>query len=100
MMGMKPDAVIEVRFLTYNEGGRLMPINSESYGCPLIVGKLGFDCRFILDQKICFTLGETYQISVKFLDYEDAVKHLKEGSSISLWEGKTIAIGEVVNLFI
>lgn len=43
-------------------------------------------------------LGETYQIPIKFLNPEAALLHLKQGSEIELWEGKTIAKGEIIKV--
>lgn len=96
---MKPEAVIRVRFLTTEEGGRKSPIEGDKYGCPIMVNEHGFDCRFILDGGARFELGESYEISVKFLNPDLALKELREGIEISLWEGKTIARGEVVKTF-
>ncbi len=93
---IEPDALINVRFLTSSEGGREHPIQGDKYGCPLIVKNNGFDCRFILGENMCFELGKTYQIPIKFLDSEYALSHIQEGETISLWEGKTIATGKII----
>ena len=95
---MKSDAVIEITFLTTEEGGRKSLIEGDRYGCPILVDGRGFDCRFVLAEPSRFELGRTYQIGVKFLDAESAMAELKEGYAISLWEGKTIAKGRVVKL--
>lgn len=96
---MKPEAIINVRFLTPDEGGRESPIKSDKYGCPLMINdKDGFDCRFVLNQFTCFELGNDYDIYVQFVNSDIAMKCLREGTEISLWEGKTIAIGKVVRI--
>ncbi len=95
---MVPDALLEVRFLTTDEGGRASPIEGDCYGCPLIVNGFGFDCRFVLEGARRFELGGTYQIGVKFLCAESALKELQEETEISLWEGQTIAEGNVIKL--
>ncbi|WP_125932008.1 hypothetical protein [Thiosocius teredinicola] len=95
---MKADVVITVRFLTQEEGGRNTPIVSDSYGCPLMLGDEGFDCRFVLDGKTCFELGKEYAIPIKFLNRDKAFESLKANSEISLWEGKTIATGRIVDV--
>lgn len=95
---MKPEAIIRIRFLTAEEGGRKTAIEGSRYGCPIIVNQQGYDCRFLLDGEGRFDLGETYEIPVKFLNPGLALKELKEGTEISLWEGKTIARGEVIKI--
>ena len=94
---MKSDAVIEITFLTTEEGGRKSLIEGDRYGCPILVDGRGFDCRFVLAERSRFELGRTYQIGVKF-HAETAMAELEEGDAISLWEGKTIAKGRVVKL--
>ncbi|HFD11985.1 MAG TPA: hypothetical protein ENJ32_05920 [Crenotrichaceae bacterium] len=94
---MKPEAIIHVRFLTTDEGGRKSPISGERYGCPVMVGSDGYDCRFVLSD-ILFELGKEYDIPIKFLNPNIAFQHLQVGTEISLWEGKTIGIGKVVKL--
>ena len=98
MKAMKPDAVIKVRFLTTEEGGRESAIEGERYGCPIMVDGHGFDCRFVLTGATRFDLGETYKIEVKFLNSESAMNELEIGTMISLWEGKTIAEGKILTL--
>lgn len=95
---MQPDAVIEVTFLSCEEGGRTSPIEGDQYGCPLMVNGHGFDCRFVLSEASRFELGKTYPIRVKFLFPELALAELREGDAIRLWEGKTIARGKVLKL--
>lgn len=95
---MTAEAEIKVRFLTHAEGGRKAPIQGGKYGCPLKVGENAFDCRFVLSGNEVFMLGETYQIPIKFLNPEAALLHLKQGSEIELWEGKTIAKGEIIKV--
>jgi hypothetical protein len=42
---MKPDAIINVRFLTTAEGGRNTAVGGQFYACPLFFDNEGFDCR-------------------------------------------------------
>jgi len=97
---MKPDVLIQVRFLTSAEGGRAAGIFGSRYGCPLFVDGQGFDCRFILKANTCLELGMTYDIKIKFLNPDLALPHLEEGTPISLWEGRTIATGQVISISI
>jgi len=43
-------------------------------------------------------LGETYELPVKFLNPDVALRKLSAGKSVTLWEGKDIATGEVVRM--
>lgn len=92
---MKPEALIHVYFLTPEEGGRKSDIEGDKYGCPIMHGGQGHDCRFVLDGRTRFELGKTYNILVKFLNPKLALQDLAPGMKISLWEGKTIARGEI-----
>jgi hypothetical protein len=95
---MKPDAIIEVRFLTASEGGRHSNIvGEEFYGCPLFAEGKAFDCRILLNGRT-LQLGETYELPVKFLNPSLALPKLSPGKPIKLWEGKDIAAGKIVRL--
>lgn len=98
MSVLMPDAVIRVRFLTPEEGGRKSSIEGERYGCPIMVGEQGFDGRFVLEAGRCLEPGRTYDIKVAFLDPESALSVLQEETLISLWEGRTIAEGKILRL--
>lgn len=91
-----PDAKIRVRFLSQTEGGRKSDISDQSYGCPLIVGAKGFDCRFMGTTEDGYRLGHEYEIPIKFLSPELALPLLDVGRKISLWEGRTIAEGTII----
>ena len=95
MNSLNPDIIIEVRFLTAEEGGRRSPIEGGRYGCPIIANGRGFDCRFVLEGTKRFEPGKTYRIQVKLLDAATALSELKEEAEISLWEGRNIAEGRV-----
>lgn len=97
---MKKEATIFVRFLTTEEGGRQTSIESDRYGCPLMIDdNQGFDCRFVLEEVTLFELGKEYEIEVKFLSPEKALGSLQEGDEIYLWEGKRIGVGIVKKNF-
>lgn len=97
---MKKEAIIFVRFLTAEQGGRKSPIESDRYSCTLMIDdNQGFDCRFVLNSFTIFELGKEYEISVKFLNPESAFSHLSEGDEIFLWEGKNIGKGVIKKIF-
>jgi hypothetical protein len=96
---MKPDAIIKVRFKTTAEGGRQGPIivDETPYGCPLFVEGEAFDCRLLVSGQT-LRLGAAYELPVKFLSPHLALSKLFPGKTVTLWEGKEIATGEVVRL--
>lgn len=96
---MNHDAVIEVRFMTTAEGGRNTPVSGLLYACPLVVKgqHFGFDCRLLLGEQ-CLELGKTYKIQVKFMNSKPALAALEKVAEFSLWEGKTVATGRVIEV--
>ena len=97
-MKSNPDAIIEVRFKTYSEGGRKTPITGSVYNCPLFVKDTGFDCRIALNESP-IELGVTYELPVWFLNKELVLPHIWPGVAIYLWEGKEIAKGTVKYIY-
>lgn len=93
---MRHDAIISIRFLPAEEGGRSGPIEGERYGCPLLFEKQAFDCRFCCEVPFIFELGNRYEIPIKFLNRDKALAILAPGSRVALWEGKVIGVGEIV----
>lgn len=98
---MKPEAILLIHFLTPDEGGRETPIEGDRYGCPIMINdNQGFDCRFVLDGHTIFELGDEYEIPVKFLNPEKALKNLQVGKEVFLWEGKKIGLGTVKEILV
>jgi hypothetical protein len=95
---MKQQATIEVMFLKEADGGRTNPIESDRYGCPILVGERALDCRFVLSGKTKFVPDVWHEIGVAFLSPSLAQELLSEGQPIQLWEGKVIAQGTVKSL--
>jgi len=94
---MEPDVIIEVRFKTPEEHGRQTAVNGDYYGCPFIVDGEAFDCRLLLSSRR-LELGKTYQVPVKFMNWQLVRPRLSEGKAFILWEGKAVATGKVVRL--
>lgn len=94
---MKPDIDIKVRFKTTLEDGRKTPIIGDFYACPMILNGKAFDCRLLI-KNIPIELGQNYEIPVKFLNKELAITSLYVGMEITLWEGKEVATGQVVQI--
>jgi len=94
---MKPDAIINVRFLTAAEGGRNAAVEGQFYACPLFVDNEGFDCRLLLEGRR-LELGSTYEVPIKFLYRELALPKLAAGKEVLLWEGRSVAKAQVVKV--
>jgi len=92
---MQPDATIEVRFLTANEGGRRTEINGPHYSCPMFIGDEAYDCRIFITEGP-LQLGQLHRVQVQFLCPELARPALSVGRSIWLWEGRRVADGAVL----
>src|SRR6266568_7777809 len=101
MSDLQPDAVVRVRFLKTDEGGRATPIPPGGmFGCPFVFAGEYFDCRlFLQDRTAPISPGDTVEVALKFL-WPDLIKpRLRQGSPCGLWEGKIIADGVVSRVF-
>lgn len=94
---MIPDAYIEVRFRTTEEGGRKTPVTGEFYACPLFIDGEAYDCRLLI-KGMKLELGRSYEVPVKFLNRDLVVPKLYIGKNVILWEGKDAADGKVTRI--
>ena len=94
---MTPDAFLEVRFKTPDEGGRETSITGAYYACPLFVDGEGFECRLLIDGKT-LELGHSYEVPVKFMNRDLVLPKLSVGKILTLWEGKDVGSGKVLRL--
>lgn len=94
---MIPDAYIEVRFRTAEEGGRKTPVTGEFYACPLFIDGEAYDCRLLI-KNMNLELGRSYEVPIKFLSRDLAVPKLFIGKNVVLWEGKDVADGKVTKI--
>jgi len=94
---MTPDAYLQVRFKTHDEGGRKTPVTGDYYACPLFVDGEGFECRLLIDGKT-LALGQWYELPVKFMNKELVVPKLSVGKVVTLWEGKDVGLGKILKL--
>lgn len=92
---MMPDALLEVRFKTTEEGGRNTPVNGDFYACPLFVDGEGFECRLLIKGRT-LELGIRYEVPVKFMNKELILPKLEIGKVVMLWEGKDVGSGKVL----
>lgn len=94
---MTPDAYIEIRFRTTEEGGRKTPVTGEFYACPLFIDDEAYDCRLLI-KNMKLELGRFYEVPVKFLNRDLVVPKLFIGKGLILWEGKDVADGKVTHI--
>lgn len=91
------DLVLHVRFLTTAEGGRTTDIAPEvdHYSCPIDRGDpTMYDCRVWLRGRT-LRPGETYEVEASLLDPDAWLDRFVVGDAVALWEGRTVATGEV-----
>jgi hypothetical protein len=97
---LKPDIAVDAYFFTASEGGKRQPIpltGSAPFGCVLQVDGKGFDCR-ITENEGVLEAGQSYQLHLKFLFWEDAKKYLPVAKQFEFWSGSVIARGTVVEI--
>jgi hypothetical protein len=100
---MMKRAIAKVTFLSTEEGGRTQPIPLMNFGCPVFfegvdaLSSHGYDCRLLISEYgAAISPGETVnELAMIFLYPEDVFPHLKIGVRFTLWEGRTIARGEI-----
>jgi hypothetical protein len=93
---VEPDAIIEVRFTTTEEGGRRSPVEGD-YRCPFVIDGEAFDGRLLLSgQRL--ELGLRYEVPVRFLNPELVIPMLAAGKPFVLWEGKAVATGRIIRV--
>ena len=95
---MEADVVVDVEFLSKEEGGRSGPTPATFLGCPFGIDGEYFDCRLLLWEIGALSPGARARIPVAFLSPALVVPKLQAGKPFTLWEGKTIGRGTVVEV--
>lgn len=98
--------VAKMHFLSPDEGGRSQALPTDIFGCPMFfegipeLSSHGYDCRLLLsvNRKPIAPGDEVEEMRIVFLSPEEVFAHVRSGTKFTLWEGKTIAHGEVVRL--
>jgi hypothetical protein len=93
-----PDIIASIDLLATREGGRAGPTPAHSFGCPLEYENEYFDCRLDLSDVGPLVPGTEARVPVKFLVPEHVLPRLYVGAQFTLWEGRTIGRGRVVEL--
>ncbi len=82
-------------------GGRARPVGEvdtwQFYSCPLFVSGVfhGFDVR-MFSQDHPWVFDQQYEVSAIFIGPDEARKHFVPGATFTIWEGRTIGFGEVI----
>jgi hypothetical protein len=84
-----------VTFTRTADGGRSQPTPPGHFSCPLEFRGEFFDCRLDLTSCGPISPGQSVEVPISFLCPELVETRMKVGDSFLLWEGKTIAVGNV-----
>jgi hypothetical protein len=99
MAPCKPDVIARIRMYPREQGGKNKVISGKQFSCPLYYHQKGFDCRLLLDEQQSLHPGDTAEIPLQFLCPEDIKPQLKQGETFTLWDLRTFAEGEIVQVF-
>jgi hypothetical protein len=94
----KPDMTAEISLLPSSSGGRQTAISGEWFGCPCHIDGAHFDARFDLSDIDSIEPGSSVRLRAKFLSPELARPHFTLGRGFSLWEGRIIGTGRVIEI--
>jgi hypothetical protein len=94
----QPHIIADIEFLTTEEGGRRTTFTAEQYGCPFGFKGEYFECRVDLSSVGPLPPGGHARVPIRFFHPELVLSRLVPGSSFTLWEGKTIGRGKVVDV--
>lgn len=94
----QPHVIAEIELLTTDEGGRRTVLTAEQYGCPFSFEGEYFECRVDLSAVGPLAPGGRARAPIRFFHPELVVPRLSPGASFTLWEGRTIGRGKVVEV--
>jgi hypothetical protein len=93
----KPDIFAEITLFPCTAGGRKGSTPSDCFGCPADIDGHYYDVRFDLSEVGSMLPGQTTIVPAKFLNPQ-IKKSLAIGMEFTLWEGKDIGTGRVVEI--
>lgn len=94
----QPDIIVSVRLFSTTEGGRASPTPPKVFRCVFEFEGEAFDCALLLDGVGALSPGSEAEVPVAFIFPQYIKERLRPGSHFSLWEGKYIAVGEVIKI--
>ena len=93
-----PEVIATVTLLPTSEGGRSSPIHCGEYRGVLGIGQENFSCRFCITEQLGLAPGQTGTYGIQFLMPKVSLLHFFKDSTFTLWEGRVIGIGTVIEV--
>jgi hypothetical protein len=98
-MSFRAEILAEARLIPTESGGRKTPITTVLYGCPFGIGTEFFDMRIDLSGAVSLSPGQTARVPMAFVCPHLVLPRLRVGMEFTLWEGKTIGWGTVIEIY-
>ena len=93
-----PEIIVEITLHPSEADGRKGAILQGEYRGVLGIGSENFSVRFFVPLKDGFSPNQTHRFGVQFLVPEAALPHFPVGAEFSVWEGRVIGSGRVLEV--
>lgn len=93
-----PEIVVEITLLPSEAGGREGVIRQGEYRGVLGIGRENFSVRFFVPRSDGFAPSQVQRFGVQFLVPETALSHFPVGTEFTVWEGRVIGNGRVLEV--
>jgi len=93
-----PEIIVEITLLPTEGGGRQRAIHTGEYRGVLGVGAENFSVRFFVPMERSVSPGETQRFGAQFLFPETALPYFPVGATFTVWEGRVIGNGRVLEV--
>ena len=99
-MQKTPDAIVEVRFMTHEEGGRTEPVDPAHFSAVFEIDRAYHSGRFLpfLSGGEFMELGRSYEVPVVFVFPELVLHKIFAGKILPIWDGRVVATGKVIRV--
>jgi len=98
-MIMRANIKAKIEFFETKDGGREGSTRKGSFGCIFVMDEVNNDCVLMLGDDVSVSPGQTVIVSVAFLAPDLVVPRLEPGKKFFLRELRSIAEGEVLEIF-
>jgi hypothetical protein len=98
MPTIKPEIVVELSLASPENGGRLSSMVTGEYRGVLGVDDKHFSVRWFVPVAGLDPGGSSGTLGVQFLNPEAALPHFPVGAKFSVWEGRVIGSGRVLEV--
>ena len=95
-----PDALITVRLLPSEQGGRQGPTPDRIFRCIMVIDGVNLDVRLNLDRQGSLQPGMIRDVEINFLNPEFAKFHVRAGEEFQLRETSIIGSRLVKQTFV